>query len=79
MLNTSGPLYLSARTTSAAENFLAVAIFSRLYKARWSTHRLVLYSYERPLTFAGWLFLRMRRARHVAGITGVRQWLGAGR
>ncbi len=44
------------------------------YKARWSTHRLALYSYERPLTFAGWLFFQMRRAQHVAGATGVRQW-----
>jgi CelD/BcsL family acetyltransferase involved in cellulose biosynthesis len=45
------------------------------YKARWSTHRLALYSYERPLTMAGWLYFQMRRAQHVAGTTGVRKWL----
>lgn len=45
------------------------------YKARWSTHRLALYSYERPVTFAGWLYFQMRRAQHVAGTTGVRKWL----
>jgi CelD/BcsL family acetyltransferase involved in cellulose biosynthesis len=49
------------------------------YKARWSTHRLALYSYERPLTLAGWLFLQTRRARDVAGGTGLRRWLSAGR
>jgi CelD/BcsL family acetyltransferase involved in cellulose biosynthesis len=52
---------------------LGVGDFS--YKARWSTHRLALYSYERPLTMAGWLYFQMRRAQHVAGTTGVRKWL----
>jgi CelD/BcsL family acetyltransferase involved in cellulose biosynthesis len=45
------------------------------YKARWATHRLALYSYEQPLTTAGWLYLQMRRAQHFAGATGVRKWL----
>jgi CelD/BcsL family acetyltransferase involved in cellulose biosynthesis len=45
------------------------------YKSRWATHRLALYSYERHINAAGWLYLQMRRAQHFAGTTGVRKWL----
>jgi CelD/BcsL family acetyltransferase involved in cellulose biosynthesis len=45
------------------------------YKARWATHHLALYNYERALSLAGWLYLQMRRARRLAGSTGIGNWI----
>lgn len=47
------------------------------YKARWATHRLVLGCHQRALSVAGWVFFRLRGARHLAASTGIRRWLRA--
>jgi CelD/BcsL family acetyltransferase involved in cellulose biosynthesis len=44
------------------------------YKARWATHHVALYNYEHPVSSAGWLYFQLRRARHLAGATGIGKW-----
>ncbi len=48
------------------------------YKERWATHRLALFSYERALTTAGWLYLWLRRTQRWAAALGVGKWFRAG-
>jgi CelD/BcsL family acetyltransferase involved in cellulose biosynthesis len=44
------------------------------YKARWATHHMALYNYERALTLNGWLYFQMRRTRQVIGATAIGKW-----